>query len=223
MLSWGQHHSWPAVPRHDLRSLLDPPLGDHHPWIETHEDNGKCGMAAILFNLLGRAEGAEFFSRMSVAAHGPERDTGHTGNFFNILWSLPAVAQLGPHAAGAWMQEFGAWYLDLARRWDGTFFHQGPPQMHGDKYSGWDCTGAYLLAYAMPLKKLYLTGKRPSVVPQVDPSAAQALILDGRGWSNKDRKNFYDRLSRQELLSRLRSWSPARRSDVDRRRECPRP
>ena len=29
------------------------PYGDHHPWIETHEDNGKCGMTAVLFNLLG--------------------------------------------------------------------------------------------------------------------------------------------------------------------------
>ena len=80
-----------------------------------------------MFNLLGEAEGAEFFSRMSVASHGAERDTGHTGNFFNILWSLPGVAQSGPHATGAWMQEFGAWYFDLARRWDGTFLHQGPP------------------------------------------------------------------------------------------------
>ena len=110
------------------------PYGDHHPWIQTHEDNGKCGMASVLFNLLGEAEGAEFFSRMSVASHGAERDTGHTGNFFNILWSLPGVAQSGPHATGAWMQEFGAWYFDLARRWDGTFLHQGPPQMRNDKY-----------------------------------------------------------------------------------------
>ena len=90
------------------------PYGDHHPWIETHEDNGKCGMTAVLFNLLGEAKGAEFFSRMSVASHGPERDTGHTGNFFNILWAMPGVAQSGPHATGAWMQEFGAWYFDLA-------------------------------------------------------------------------------------------------------------
>jgi hypothetical protein len=29
------------------------PYGDHHAWIETHEDNGKCGMGAVLFDLLG--------------------------------------------------------------------------------------------------------------------------------------------------------------------------
>jgi len=184
------------------------PYGDHHPWIETHEDNGKCGMAAVLFNLLGEAKGAEFFSRMSVASHGPERDTGHTGNFFNILWSIPGVAQSGPHATGAWMQEFGAWYFDLARRWDGTFLHQGPPERDNDSYGGWDCTGSYLLAYAMPLRKIHLTGKRPGVIPQLDAAAAQALILDGRGWSNKDRNSAYDKLSADQLLERLGSWSP---------------
>ena len=184
------------------------PYGDHHPWIENHDDNGKCGMAAVLFNLLGEANGAEFFSRMSIASHGPERDTGHTGNFFNILWSLPGVAQSGPNATGAWMREFGAWYFDLARRWDGTFLHQGPPEMDDDSYAGWDCTGGYLLAYAMPLKKIFLTGKRPGVAPQLEAAAAQALILDGRGWSNKDRHSAYDQLSGDQLLERLGSWSP---------------
>jgi hypothetical protein len=203
------------------------PYGDHHPWIETHEDNGKCGMAAVLFNLLGEAKGAEFFSRMSVASHGPERDTGHTGNFFNLLWSIPGVVQSGPNATGAWMQEFGAWYFDLARRWDGTFLHQGPPEFGEDSYAGWDCTGGYLLAYAMPLKNLYLTGKRPGVAPQLDAAAAQALILDGRGWSNKDRHSAYDKLSAEQLLERLGSWSPVVRERaalaLARRQDAPLP
>jgi hypothetical protein len=184
------------------------PYGDHHPWIENHDDNGKCGMAAVLFNLLGESKGAEFFSRMSLASHGPERDTGHTGNFFNMLWSIPGVAQSGPQATGAWMNEFGAWYFDFARRWDGTFLHQGPPEPDNDSYGGWDCTGGYLLAYAMPLKKIYLTGKRPGVTPQLDAAATQALILDGRGWSNKDRNSAYDKLSEGQLFERLGSWSP---------------
>jgi len=184
------------------------PYGDHHPWIQTHEDNGKCGMAAVLFNLLGEAEPAEFFSWMSVASHGPERDSGHTGNFCNILWSLPGVAQSGPQATGAWMHEFGGWYFDLARRWDGSFLHQGPPEMRGDKYTNWDCTGGYLLAYAMPLKTLYLTGKKASSFPAVDVATSEQLIVDGHGWSNKDRTTYYGKLSSRELLARLSSWSP---------------
>jgi hypothetical protein len=183
------------------------PYGDHHPWIENHDDNGKCGMAAVLFNLLDEPAGSKFFSHMSVASHGPERDTGHTGNFFNMLWAMPGVALGGQHATGAWMQEFGAWYFDLARQHDGSFPHQGPPENNRDSYAGWDCTGAYLLAYAMPLKKIMLTGKRITS-PALDAATANALILDGHGWDNKDRHSFYDALSNEELLQRLRSWSP---------------
>jgi len=184
------------------------PYGDHHPWIENHDDNGKCGMVSVLFNLLGEPKGTEFFSRMSLASQGPERDAGHTGNFFNMLWAMPGVAHSGPQATGAWMQEFGAWYFDLARRWDGSFLHQGPPEKGNDSYAGWDCTGAYLLAYAMPLKKIHLTGKRCGEVPQLDAAAAQAIVSDGRGWNNKDRNSFYDALSDEQLLERLRNWSP---------------
>ncbi|RMG02430.1 MAG: acetylesterase [Planctomycetota bacterium] len=184
------------------------PYGDHHPWIQTHEDNGKCGMAATMFNLLDEPQSATFFAKMSVASHGPERDCGHTGNFFNLLWAMPAISLAGPNATGAWMHEFGAWYFDLARRWDGSFAHQGPPQPGKDKYAGWDASGAYLLAYAAPLKSLYLTGKQPSVVPQLDAETAAQLIADGRGWSNKDRNSYYDSLDDAELLKRLGSWSP---------------
>lgn len=185
------------------------PYGDHHPWTQTHEDNGKCGMAAVMFNFLGEAKGAEFFSRMSTASHNSERDTGHTGNFTNLLWSIPGVAQSGPHATGAWMREFGAWYFDLARRWDGNFPHQGSPEMVNDSFGGWDATGGYLLAYAMPLQKILLTGKQPNLAPQVSAATAQALILDGRGWTNKDRNSAYDQLGPDQLLDCLASWSPA--------------
>ncbi|HEX6813564.1 MAG TPA: DUF6288 domain-containing protein [Planctomycetota bacterium] len=184
------------------------PYGDHHPWIETHEDNGKCGMGAVLFDLVGDGPGATFFSRMCVASHGAERDTGHTGNFFNVLWALPGVALSGPHATGAWMQEFGAWYFDLARQWDGTFRHQGPPEEGDDSYADWDATGAFLLAYALPRRKILLTGRQPSRIDAVDAAAAAALIADGRGWDNRDRISFYARLDGQELLQRLGSWSP---------------
>ncbi|MFT5108375.1 MAG: hypothetical protein ACI9UA_004019, partial [Pseudoalteromonas tetraodonis] len=168
------------------------PYGDHAPWIQTHEDNGKCGMAAVLFNLLDETEVAEFFSRMSTASHGSERDTGHTGNFFNLTWAMLGINPSGPQATGAWMKEFGGWYFDLARQHDGSFSHQGPPQMRRDSYEGWDCSGAYLLAYAMPLKKIYLTGKRPAKIPQIDAKEAEQLIRDGRGWTNKDRNSAYD-------------------------------
>jgi hypothetical protein len=183
------------------------PYGDHAPWIQTHDDNGKNGIAAVMFHLLEDAEAAEYFTRMSVASHCGERDMGHTGNFFNVLWAMPGVALSGPHATGAWMQEFG-WYYDLARRWDGTFLHQGPPAPRPDSYLGWDCTGAYLLAYAQPLKMIHLAGKKPSAAAQVDADAAQRLIVDGGDWSPRLGITAYAERSDAEVLAGLRSWSP---------------
>lgn len=184
------------------------PYGDHAAWMETHEDNGKCGMAAVLFNLRGEEESADFFTRMALASHGGERDCGHTGNYFNILWSLPAIAQAGPNATGAWIEEFGGWYHDLARSWDGSFTHQGPPETGVDSYHGWDASGAYLLAYALPRKKIAFTGNRTSCVSSMSHQEAESLIADGRGWDNKDRNSSYDRLDDPNLLKRLGSWSP---------------
>ena len=184
------------------------PYGDHAPWTETHEDNGKSGMAAKLFQLLEEPEGSEFFARMSLASHGSERDCGHTGNFLNILWSAPSVALNGPQATGAWMNEFGTWYFDFARRWDFSFPHQGPPEPNKDSYGNWDATGSYLLAYALPLKAIYLTGKKAATIPQLDHETALSIINDGRGWTNKDRNSAYDSLTPDDLIERLSSWSP---------------
>ena len=185
------------------------PYGDHDPWTQTHEDNGKCGMAAVMFSLLNETPTAEYFAKASLASHGAERDTGHTGNFFNLLWAMPGVAQFGPHATGAWMEEFGGWYFDLARQWDGSFLHQGPPQQRHDSYRGWDATGAYLLAYAHGRRGLFLTGKQGPAMRQLDREAAEGLIEDGRGWDNKDRTSAYDAMADGELLERLGSWSPS--------------
>jgi hypothetical protein len=73
---------------------------------------------------------------------------------------------------------------------------------------GWDCTGAYLLGYALPLKKIVLTGRKPGVTPQLTAATARGLIADGRGWTNKDRTSYYQKLAEPELLARLGSWSP---------------
>jgi len=145
---------------------------------------------------------------MAVASHGSERDCGHTGNYFNMLWSLPAIAHAGPNATGKWTDEFGGWYHDLARRWDGSFVHQGPPEPDHDSYHGWDATGAYLLAYALPKKKIALTGRNASTVTQLSSEEVASLIEDGRGWDNKDRTSRYDRFDDSELIVRLGSWSP---------------
>ncbi|MEM7455568.1 MAG: DUF6288 domain-containing protein [Planctomycetota bacterium] len=183
------------------------PYGDHAPWIETHDDNGKNGVAAVIFNLLGDHEAASYFSRMSVASHGNDRELGHTGNYFNLLWAMPGVAISGPNATGAWLEEYG-WYFDLARRWDGAYRHQGPPERGNDSYNEWNSTGAFLLAYAQPLKQLYITGKQDDVVSPVSHELAESLVNDGRDYSHRTKHEAYDVRTDEQLLQGLSSWSP---------------
>jgi hypothetical protein len=186
-----------------------PPYGDHAPW-PGHEDNGKSSNAAVLFDLLGDVEAATFFAKMSVAAY-DERERGHTGNFFNILWAMPGVSRCGTQASGAYWQEQG-WYYDLARGWDGSFRYQGSPvgeEEHG-KYTHWDNTGTYLLAYALPLKKIRITGKGSGSVTPLSQQQAEALINDGRGYfeTKPNAPLLYSRRSEKELMEGLSSWSP---------------
>lgn len=184
------------------------PYGDHQPF-PAHEDNGKCSSAAVLYDLLGDREAAEFFAKMSTAAYS-ERERGHTGNYFNVLWALPGVARIGPLATGAYLKE-QAWYYDLARSWDTSFLYQGAPvgeEEHG-KYAGWDCSGGYLLAYALPLKSLHLTGKKPFSVPAFNALQVEGVIAAGRDYPYKNAENPYDRRTNEQLLAGLSSWSSA--------------
>ncbi len=184
------------------------PYGDHLPY-PAHEDNGKCSSAAVLFDLLGDGEASGFFGKMSVAAFS-ERERGHTGNYFNMLWALPGVSRCGPIATGAYWREQG-WYYDLARDWTTSFGYQGSPvgeEEHG-KYKTWDCSGGYLLAYALPLRSLLLTGKKPSVVPPFNEAQAAHVIASGRDYAYKNAPNPYERRSVEELLVGLSNWSPS--------------
>jgi len=185
------------------------PYGDHQPW-PGHEDNGKCSVAAVLFDLLGDHEASSFFARMATAGYS-ERERGHTGNFFNIQWALPGVSRCGPLATGAYLKE-QSWYYDLARNWKGGFGYQGSPvgEEEHNKYTEWDCTGAYLLTYALPLKSLYLTGKQPCSVSPLNSKEVEDVIAAGRDYFSATGKNglTYDGRTNDELLAGLSSWSP---------------
>ncbi len=183
------------------------PYGDHQPFF-AHEDNGKCAAAAILFDLLGDREAAEFFAKMSAAAYS-ERERGHTGNFFNMLWALSGVARCGPLTTGAYLREH-AWYYDLARGWDTKFVYQGSPagEEESGAYDKWDCSGSYLLGFAMPLKSLRLTGKKPFTVPPLDAAQTAEVIAAGRDFAYRGDANLYEQRTTDQLFAGLASWSP---------------
>jgi len=186
------------------------PYGDHRPGWHVHDDNGKNSIAAVTFDIQGLRDATRFFSKMTVASYG-ERERGHTGNYFSFLWGPLGANRAGPRAAAAFLKEL-RWYYDLARRHDGSFRYQGAAGMGGGehKYGNWDCTGAYMLAYALPLKKLYITGKGTSPENELRGNELDAVVEAGRGFSSWHMGlEPYRRKSVPELLECLGSWSPA--------------
>lgn len=193
------------------------PYGDHRPGARDHDDNGKNSLAAIVFDLQGMDEEVRFFGRMTVASHG-ERELGHTGNYFSLLWGALGAARLGPEALAAFQKE-QRWVEALARTWEGAFVYQGGAGQSGGehKYAGWDCTGAFALALTAPEARLFITGKGARPGNSLGPAEAREAIALGEGfdpWSKGD--DFHRTLDEARLLDRLGSWSPAVRTRAAR-------
>lgn len=185
------------------------PYGDHQPW-SSHDDNGKCSSAAVLFDLLADREAVSFFSRMATAAY-DEREHGHCGNFWNMLWALPGASRGGPLATGAYLKE-QSWYYDLSRTWQGGFVYQQIEKgQENNNYTDWDLTGGYLLSFGLQLKSLYVMGKKPCSVPPLKAIEVKEVIAAGRDFYPVNGKSGYDARKTEELLAGLSSWSPALR------------
>lgn len=182
------------------------PYGDHTPYLDTHDNNGVCSSAAVFFDLIDDEPGASFFSRMATASYGI-RESGHTGHFWSHLWAAPGVNRAGKQASAAFLKELW-WYFDLERRWDGGFEYQAAPGSKGDSTWGWDCTGARLLAYALPRRAICLTGRGMTNADRLSGDALTATIDAGRGVNWGNRKTIYDGRPREELLELLGNWSP---------------
>jgi len=187
------------------------PYGDHQPGGNVHDDNGKTSCAGVLFDILGDREAVSFYSRMATAAY-DEREHGHCGNFWNMLWALPGASRSGPLATGAYLKE-QSWYYDLARNWKGGFVYQLIEEgEENDNYTYWDLTGGYLLSYGLPLKSLYVMGKKPSSAPPLNCNEVKEVIAAGRDFYPVNGTNRYDKRTTDELLAGLSSWSPAMRN-----------
>ena len=114
----------------------------------------------------------------------------------------------GPRAMAAFMKEL-RWYYDLARRWDGSFVNVATGGGVASSYRGIiGATGSYLLGYAVPLKKIYLTGRdahSKNWLTEADiASAIAAERCEG--------VDAYDRRTTVKLLAGLSSWSPLERN-----------
>ncbi len=182
------------------------PYGEHRPGIG-HDDNGKTSMAAMAFSLQGKRAETQFFSKMVTASY-ESREWGHSGNGFSYQWGPVAANSGGPKAMVAFMKEL-RWYYDLARRWDGSFVNVAVGGGVSSSYRGViGATGSYLLGYAVPFKKIYLTGRDASRENWLS-GADIAAAIDAERWLGA---NAYDKRTTARLLAGLSSWSPLDRA-----------
>lgn len=196
------------------------PYGEHEPW-PYHENNGKSALSALFFSTQGnQPEAARFFARMSLAAY-PNREYGHTGQGFSYLWGALGANMGGPAAAAAFVKE-AQWHLDLVRRCDGTFTYDGAEQYgpgwtHDNtyygksSYNGLSPNATYVLTYALPLKKLCITGRELQTKSGFlglkkggTLSAQEVAQTIASGRFDLDRKQ----MTPQELVAAFSDWSP---------------
>lgn len=177
------------------------PYGDHPPAMN-YSANGKTAAAAVLFDLLGDAEAAAFFSRMSVAAYN-EIENGHTGNFWSLLWGPLGAGCSGDQSTSAYSKQI-RWYTELERRWTCNMAYQGQLPKDPHKYRNWSCTGVRLLHLCLPRKKLHITGKGGRAAKPLEGKELVEAIAVGRS-------DLIEGCSTGELLELLRSWSPIAR------------
>jgi len=177
------------------------PYGEHAASTGSHSGNGKSGIGALAFALQNnRVEEKKFFAQMCTSSV-TERGGGHTGPYFNFLWS-PLGANTGGEEAAASYFSRSSWMLDLARRWDGGFDYdttRGANPGGNDWYGGYMSTVA-LLNYAMPLRQLHITGKGQNFTNDLTSAEVSAAAFS----------DDYDKSSRttNELIADLGDWSP---------------
>ena len=196
------------------------PYGEHQPWWGEHGvagrtyydhcSNGKDALAAVMFACMGdKPVQTEYFTRMCVSTFKGEQ-YGHTGQGFSYLWTTLAANMGGPHAAAEYLKQL-RWDRDLRRRCDGSFVYEGSEQWGpgrakdywDDSYVYWgNPTAYYLLHAAMPLKKLYITGKNPAPTSKLSPQAVASAI-----WAAEftGRCGAY---SKDQLVTALGDWDP---------------
>ena len=132
------------------------PYGCHAPYEQHHTNNGTSGSIAIAFALIGNMDGARFYSRASATAS-DEILTGHTGPWWNILWSGLGANVAGPEVTTAYNKKIH-WLRTITRAWDGRFV--GMLAWGVNPKPGKLCdTATYLMNYSAGRRAIHITGK----------------------------------------------------------------
>jgi HEAT repeat protein len=162
------------------------PYGEHETW-PAHADNGKGGMAAVMFALMGdKPVQTEYYARLCISSHVGE-EYGHTGQGFSYLWTTLGANTGGASAAAAFLREV-RWHRDLSRRGNGSFIYDGGEQYSGStvadywsasSYYGLSPTATYILQLTLPLRQLHITGKNANPAATLSSAVVANAVWAG--------------------------------------------
>jgi hypothetical protein len=134
------------------------PYGVHDPKPKSYNNNGMSGLTAVAMALIGDKKGAIFFTQMSAASHNI-METGHTGHYFNQLWTGLGANLAGPATSAAFFKKT-KWLHTLNRTWDGNYTYDGCGYPNGIfSYRGLSDAGSHLLNLSLGRAKLHITGR----------------------------------------------------------------
>ncbi len=152
--------------------------GVHGPNSRSFNNNGTSGSAALCMSLLENKKGAQFFSQLCSTSY-KGLETGHASNFFNPLWTPLGANLAGPEVTQQFFKK-SLHFQTVYRSWDGSFSRFGGNSKEGPQ------AGLALLAYCLPRKALYITGKEADESIWLDKNEATASV----GMSEIDYKNL---------------------------------
>jgi len=152
------------------------PYGNHGAGEDFFTNNGTSGSVAVGFGLLGDKQGASFFSRMSAAA-GREILTGHTGPWFNIMWSGIGANVGGPELLKAHSRQVH-WLRTVTRTWDNRFHHMEAWGCNPKDF-GLGSSGSTLLNLAAGRRKIRITGRGMDESIWLGREEAEAMVAAG--------------------------------------------
>ena len=125
--------------------------GVHGPNTKKFNNNGTSGTGALCMSIKGNREGARFFSQLCATSY-EGLEIGHASIFFNPLWTPLGANLSGPEVTQQFFKK-SRWLQTMYRSWNGNFTFDGRQYKEGEQ------SGAALLAYCLPRKVLYITGK----------------------------------------------------------------
>jgi hypothetical protein len=103
-------------------------------------------------------------------------EQGHTGHYFNILWTGPGASLCGPEVSSSFFRET-KWLSLINRKWNGDFVYS---HSDGDStsYSYGDLSdaGAHLINHCLPRRALFITGRGAKTSLQLKGDAAKDAV-----------------------------------------------